>query len=469
MRHRLVTIAALLMAVGVFFADNHFLPGQTVPAALYAVPIIMVVLAMEPRGVVAITLVGISLEFIDGLIDHSLPWRLAADLVSLAAVGALGFALVVRMRQRTSLLEDRARLAEEVENERARLESILAQMPAGIVVAEAPSGGIILRNDQQNEIWGRSLSRPLSLEQYQAHYRIFHPDGKPYRPEEHPLYRALYEGESVKNEEASFQRNDGSKGTLRLSSAPILDSQGRIVAAVLVAQDITEQKEAELFREQYIHTISHDLRAPLTIIIGQSQLLARKAAAKEGHEPHAIEAIVTAAKRMNVMIQDMVDAARQESGQLQLALQPTDLRVYMQDLLSWVSPLMDTRRVKMQIPAGLPPVMADANRLERILVNLLSNALKYSPQDTDVLVTACKTDHDMEICVSDRGIGISPEDLPHVFERFYRGQSDGKIEGLGLGLYATKMLVQAHGGRIWGRSQLGEGSTFCFTLPVAPE
>jgi signal transduction histidine kinase len=128
---------------------------------------------------------------------------------------------------------------------------------------------------------------------------------------------------------------------------------------------------------------------------------------------------------------------------------------------------MDVGRVDIDVPAGLPDVAADTDRLERILTNLLTNALRYSFPETRVLVKARRTDKGVVISVTDKGVGIAPADLPRVFERFYRVKDAGKPEGLGLGLYITKMLIEAHGGRIWVESELGKGSTFYFTLPLA--
>jgi two-component system phosphate regulon sensor histidine kinase PhoR len=112
-------------------------------------------------------------------------------------------------------------------------------------------------------------------------------------------------------------------------------------------------------------------------------------------------------------------------------------------------------------------VEADPNRLERILGNLLSNALKYSDPGTEVLVSARNTDGEVTISVVDQGRGIAPEDLPRIFGRFYRSITARKAEGLGLGLHITRLLVEAHGGRIWAESELGKGSSFSFTLPMA--
>ncbi|MGQ9684604.1 MAG: sensor histidine kinase [Anaerolineae bacterium] len=220
-------------------------------------------------------------------------------------------------------------------------------------------------------------------------------------------------------------------------------------------------------REDILRAVSHDLRNPLAAIQGQAQLLMRAAqsgALAERYQRSA-QAILSSAQRMNTMIQDLVDAARSEAQQLQLHRQPVAMRQYLLDLLARPERAMDTRRIQVQVPEDLSPVWADPERLERILTNLLSNALKYSAPNTPVTVTGRQEDASVIVSVSDRGPGIRPEDMPRLFERYFRAQPEG--DGLGLGLYVTRMLVEAHGGRIWAESREGEGSTFSFSLPVA--
>ncbi|MBI2953982.1 MAG: sensor histidine kinase [Chloroflexi bacterium] len=219
-------------------------------------------------------------------------------------------------------------------------------------------------------------------------------------------------------------------------------------------------------RKDFINAVSHDLRSPLTIIRGQAQLIQR-APDREELVRKSADAIVEGTGRMNAMIHDLVESARLEAGQLHLEKQAVDLRAFVSDLLERAAELEGMARVKSEIRADLPLVGADPGRLERILLNLLTNALKFSPPETEVLVRAEKTDDEVTVSVTDRGIGIAPEDLPHLFERFYRARVTRIAEGLGLGLYITRMLVEAHGGRVWVESEPGKGSTFYFTLPLA--
>ncbi|MBI2865029.1 MAG: PAS domain-containing protein [Chloroflexi bacterium] len=262
--------------------------------------------------------------------------------------------------------------------------------------------------------------------------------------------------------------------------SPIRNASGEVVAVLGISRDVSERKRNEEFREQYIHTVSHDLRNPLAIIQGNAQLILRRLEkagrpserdSEHDAEHKSVKAIAASARRMNAMIEDLADSARLEAGQLRLERQPVDLQPFLGKLLEHAEGIMEVGRIEAQVASNLPPVSADPDRLERILINLVSNALKYSPSDTGVVVRAEKTDGEVSISVADMGIGIAPEDLPHIFERFYETRAGRRTGGIGLGLYITKMLVEAHGGRIWVESELDKGSTFCFTLRAqgAPE
>ncbi|MCL5959495.1 MAG: ATP-binding protein, partial [Chloroflexi bacterium] len=228
------------------------------------------------------------------------------------------------------------------------------------------------------------------------------------------------------------------------------------------AEDLRKLQEQ---REDMIRAVSHDLRNPLSIIMGHAQIIVRLGETVAVRK--SAEAVITGAQRMNAIIQDMVDSVRFETGQLKLEKAPVDVRCFVAELLERAGAMMEAGRVRVEIPGDLPLIPADPNRLERILMNLLSNALKYAPPETEVLVKAQRLDYEIMVSVSDRGIGIAPEDISHIFERFYEPRAGRKAGGVGLGLYISRMFVEAHGGRIWVESAVGKGSTFRFTLPIS--
>lgn len=224
-------------------------------------------------------------------------------------------------------------------------------------------------------------------------------------------------------------------------------------------------------RARYILGISHGLRTPLTVVQGRAQLLlqALEKTGVTGRERDSAEAIVGAAQRMGVMLRDLVDLTHLEAGEpLRLNRVPLDPRSFVFDLKERMAGILETERIRVEAPEGLPQVLADPDRLERILTNLLSNALKYLPPGSEVTVSLARRDGEVVTSVTDLGPGIPPEELPLLFQPYRRVRlARGRPESLGLGLYITKGLVEAHGGRIWVESELGKGSTFSFTLPVA--
>ncbi len=218
-------------------------------------------------------------------------------------------------------------------------------------------------------------------------------------------------------------------------------------------------------RENYLRAASHDLRVPLQVVLLQGESLAR-AAGPGTREQRLARTIVAAARQMGSMIQDLVDAVHLESGTVQLSRKRVELGSFLPDVLALVKGALDTERVSLELPPDLPAVAAEPQRLARVLQNLLANALRYSPPESGVTVRAWRAGGEVVVSVEDRGVGIAPEHMAHLFERFYRGANAGKPGGLGLGLYISRLTVEAHGGRMWCESSPGEGSKFRFTLPL---
>jgi signal transduction histidine kinase len=241
----------------------------------------------------------------------------------------------------------------------------------------------------------------------------------------------------------------------------------RLVAYTIIALALARLRAQAEHQRDLLRAVSHDLRTPLTAVVGQAQLLrARQEAGSWG--ALRAEAILRAAHRMDAMIDDLLGAARRRARRRELDLRPVELRPFLDELLARMAPILECSRVELELPVGERlAIGADPARLERIVVNLLSNALRYAPPPTRVQVRAARVGSRAVLSVIDHGPGIAPGDRRHLFERFYRGAASAGTEGLGLGLHGTRLLVEAHGGRIRVEGTPGGGASFHVEMPAA--
>ncbi|MBI2939197.1 MAG: GAF domain-containing protein [Chloroflexi bacterium] len=264
-----------------------------------------------------------------------------------------------------------------------------------------------------------------------------------------------------------FDAND-----LRLIAALTEDAalaleQARLAEAAAQAE---AYRQANALKSEFLANVSHDLKTPLTFIYGMAELLATRPFDEAERHGHLAE-LAAAAKRMATMIDELVDLSRLEAGQLELQPAPLDLGALLRDAVALFADRSPRHRLMVETPPVLPVVIADRRRLERVVENLVSNAIRYSPDGGTVTVRAVTEGRKVVIEVEDQGIGIPPEEVPRIFGRFYRVRSPttAGIAGTGLGLAIVKRLVQAHGGTIDVRSEVGRGSVFRIALPVAAQ
>jgi signal transduction histidine kinase len=232
---------------------------------------------------------------------------------------------------------------------------------------------------------------------------------------------------------------------------------------LVVTIERLERTKAE--REDLLRAVTHDLRNPLQVVLLQSQRLGRGLADRDA-AARAAGSIQAAGRRMERMIRDLADSARLESGvALPLARRPVELRRFVASMLEHADGVLDAARVENAVPDGLPHLDADPDRLDRILVNLVGNALKYTRGR--VWIAAEPASDAVRVLVRDEGEGLSAEAQGRLFQRYFRANPKAG-EGLGLGLHIVRGMVEAHGGSVGVESQPGAGSTFSFTLPAAP-
>ncbi len=303
--------------------------------------------------------------------------------------------------------------------------------------------------------------------------------------EETTIIARLKNGERIEHFETERVRKDGRRIHVSLTISPVCDRSGKIVGASKIARDITEQKQAaarlaeaheqlkraDRMKAEFISTLSHELRTPLTAMLGWVQLL------KDGTDPddvaQGLEIIERNARALMQLVSDLLDMSRIEAGKMSLDLQRTDLPAVVNAAVEGVRATATLKGLRLTTAFssinGL--VMADRNRLQQILWNLLNNAIKFTPKHGRIHVTLRRVNSHVELGISDTGIGIEPGFIDCIFERF--SQADSSITrrhgGLGLGLAIVKHLVELHGGSIRVRSD-GPGTGACFTvdLPLLP-
>ncbi len=227
-------------------------------------------------------------------------------------------------------------------------------------------------------------------------------------------------------------------------------------------------QEAETAREQlreFMGLVVHDLRGPLTVAIGYTQMALRQVREAGGETtPHPLTKAETALRTMRRLVEDLLDSTRIGSGRFAIHPAPVDFTELTRSVVEEQQQTSADSRVVLDAPTQIT-LDCDAERLRQVLTNLLSNAIKFSPASTEVRVSLCLTDGTVRLSVSDRGVGIAPNLIPELFKPFSRLGREGQATGTGLGLYITKGIVEAHGGRIWVESTPGIGSTFFVLLP----
>ncbi len=371
--------------------------------------------------------------------------------------------------QRRAVEAERQRLMTDIEAERARLATVLDQLPAGVILAEAPSGRLLMGNRRLESIIGVPFIPAEHIGEYSL-YPGFHRDGRPYTPEEWPMARSLLKGEVVKGEEIELQRADGTRVIVLASSSPIRDRDGRIVAGVVTFVDVSELRRAEAaarraaeFGEKLIAIVSHDLRNPLNAIhLSVTQLLHSEALA--AREQRIAARISKAADRMKRMISELLDFTRGRlGGGIPIERVPGDLRLVVRQGVEELEAAWPERTVRLNVEPGRYEGAWDADRLVQVVSNLCSNALQYSPPDSPVSFHLRDGEEAVVLEVHNLGTPIPAEALPSLFDPFRRASSGGG--GLGLGLYIVEQVVTGHGGRIEVSSTAPEGTTFRVMLP----
>ena len=362
-----------------------------------------------------------------------------------------------------------ARTYRNEQRARADLEALVETSPVGVVVFDAQSGQPVSLNREARRIVESLRTPGHPLEQLQEVVSVRRADGREVSLAEIPLAQTLGAGETVRAEEVVLSVPDGRSVRTLINATPIRAEGDAILSVVVTMQDLAPLDEIDRMRTEFLSLVSHELRAPLIAIKGSADALLEEAAELDPAEMREFHRIIAEqAGHMRGLIRDLLDAGRIDSGTLSVAPEPSEVAALVERARSTFLSGGGRHAVLVDLPAGLPPVMADRRRIVQVLNNLLSNAARHAPESTPIRVAAVREDAHVAVSVSDEGSGVAPELLPHLFSKHGGGQ--GATAGHGLGLAICKGLVEAHGGRIRARSPgAGRGATFTFTIPAAGE
>lgn len=344
---------------------------------------------------------------------------------------------------------------ERIKQEGVKLDAVLSSMFEGIMVVDE-KGSILLMNPSLRKLFFVD-SAPETKTPVEA---IRNPQVQDM------VDKILKEKQSLISEEITVSQPE--EKALKINAVPIIRNDV-LEGAVLVFHDITELRRLERVRQDFVANVSHELRTPISSIKGYAETLLEGAIDDKDNVREFISIIYQDSNRLANLIDDLLDLAKIESGKIKMVFVPLDIKPILDCCLGVLEKPIKGKQlsVSLSIPGGIPKVLADDKRIAQVFLNLLDNAVKYTSEGGSIKVGISINERFVQVDISDTGIGIPEKDLPRIFERFYRVDKarSRELGGTGLGLSIIKHIVLSHGGQVWVKSELGQGSTFSFTIP----
>jgi len=376
------------------------------------------------------------------------------------ASGELGQKITVRTRDETGQLaqafnemsSNLNKLVGDITTERTKLQTVLANMADGVVTVDV-EGKIVLANQATERLFNfreKDVTAKPLIETVRDH-------------EVDEILKLCLK--TTQTQTVQFE-SVASKRFLRAIAIPIVE--GKLTGALLLFQDLTELRSLQTMRRELVGNISHELRTPIAGIKAMVETLKDSAIDDKQAATDFLSRIDSEVDRLAQMVAELTELSRIETGRTELRMAPLNLNSLVGDVVTQLNLLAERQQVTItaDLTTNLPTIRADNDRIRQTLVNLVHNAIKFNRPGGKVTVSTKAEREFVTVSISDTGIGISKEDLPHVFERFYKADKARSKGGSGLGLAIAKHTIQAHAGNIWALSEEGQGSTFSFSLPL---
>jgi len=373
-------------------------------------------------------------------------------------------ALLQSFANQAAIAVRNAQLYTEIRREKKRLDTLLDSAADGILILTSDHH-VERCNPAFARLWGKPVSQilgeshadiirwtdletGLTLEQAEA-------GGWPLTPN-----ATLYV-------EGDMQRPSLPPLPIGITYAPLLSQEGQLINIVATVRDISRFREADELKSTFISVISHELKTPVALIKGYVGTLRREDATWDRNVVQdSLAVIEDEADRLTELIENLLDATRLQSGTLSLNRSDVALEKTAERIAARFRTQVTSHQIVVDFPPNFPVILCDEDRLEQVFYNLLSNATKYSPQGGEIRITGLVRPEQVILCVSDQGPGIAPQDIPHVFDRFYRASDASRTtKGAGLGLFLARAVIEAHAGRVWVDPKPGYGARICFSIP----
>lgn len=378
------------------------------------------------------------------------------------------YALLSSFANQAAIAVQNAQLYTQVNQEKVRLDTLLDALADGILILDSQN-----RIERCNPAFARMVNLPTEQVQGQLHEQVIQwahtPQGLTLEQAESggwPLtpHAHLYV-------EGDLKRLDGEPPLpVGITYTPLISPEGGLLNIITTVRDITRFRQAEEIKSTFVSIVSHELKTPVALIKGYVSTLRREDAQWDTEiVQDSLAVIEEEADRLAGMIENLLDATRLQAGGLNIKRSDVSIPELAQRMATRMQIQTTRHQIIVDFPPDFPVILADETRLEQVLSNLIGNAIKYAPGGP-IRVSGQARQNGVIICVSDTGPGIAPEDIPHIFDRFYRAPDMARqTKGAGLGLYLAKAIIEAHKGRIWVDTAPGQGVRFCFSLPIQAE
>ena len=454
---------------------------QTLAIPAVAIVLLLVLVAFIARIVLdpLAALAQSALQISGGNFDVSLPPPSRDEIGALVrAFREMTTAVQRRQRDLTEALSRERDVSQLLDTQRAKAEreherllATIETVPVAILIVDAATRRTVVQNRTAEALLGREPDDEEARAAYWRSFAVTLRDGTPVTAE-HWGWKRVLTGDTVVGEELVVKHPDGRVLPILMSGAPLRDDDGAIIGGVVAFQDITSLYEVDRLKSEFVSIVSHELRTPLTSIKGALQLLLSESPAADPDHVTLMNVALSNTDRLVRIINDILDISKIEAGRLELNAKTQSVAEVVTLSVQNVQHLAQSASLTIAtvIEPDVPAIHVDLDRTIQVVVNLLSNALKFAPAKSEVTLSARRErDGFVAISVTDRGRGIPPDKVGLLFQKFQQldDANTRKVRGTGLGLAIVKALVEKQGGRVRVESEVGKGSTFTITVPVA--